>query len=396
MTRPGRFLRFLAAGGRARVAAAVLPLPVCLALIATAFPARAGADAVDIARAAAMALTRAVEAIETAGAAQDRVAALAGTIRAYEAGLDLLRAELREATLRETTLRRRFEAESAEVARLLGVLGAIGRVQADAGQLAHPGGPLGTARAGMLLGEVTPALADRAVRLEAELREVAELRALQTEAVVQLQDGLELAQAARAALGRAMSERADLPQRLVDDPGILAALAAAADTLDGFARGLATRSASPQDGTRRDFVQARGTLALPVRGTVLRRAGEADPVGVTRPGMVLATTPGALVLAPWSATVRYAGPLRGYGNVIVLEPATDYLLVLGGLEIVYVQPGEVIADAMPVGTMPDVGTEAVRSSVPGGERTQTLYIELRHAGEPVDPGVWFALTARND
>lgn len=392
MTRAGRFVT-IRTGGSARAAA--VGLAVCLALMAPA-SARAEPDPVETARAAALALTRAVEAIETAGAAQDRVAALAGTIRAYEAGLDLLRAELREATLRETTLRRRFEAESAELARLLGVLGAIGRVQADAGQLAHPAGPLGTARAGMLLGEVTPALADRAARLETDLREVAELRALQAEAVAQLQDGLELAQSARTALGRAMSERTELPQRLVDDPGILAALAAAADTLDEFARGLATRSATARDAPLRAFAQARGTLPLPARGTVLRRAGEADPLGVTRPGMVLATLPGALVSAPWSATVRYAGPLRGYGNVIVLEPASDYLLVLGGLEIVYVQPGEVIADAMPLGTMPGGDTDATGSPVTGGARTQSLYVELRHTGEPVDPGAWFALTARND
>jgi len=391
-------LRQFLASGRARVLAALLP--VCLAISAAALPARAGTDPVDTARAAAAALTEAVAAIEETGAAQERVAALAGTIRAFEAGLDLLRADLRAATLRETTLRRRFEAESAEVSRLLGVLGAIGRVQADAGQLAHPAGPLGTARAGMLLGEVAPALADRAARLEADLREVAALRALQAEGVAQLQAGLELAQSARAALGRAMAERADLPQRLVDDPAILSALAAAADTLDEFAQGLATRSAAPQGASEDEalqvFAEARGALPLPARGTVLRRAGEADAVGITRPGMVLATTPGALVSAPWSATVRYAGPLRGYGNVIVLEPASDYLLVLGGLEIVYVQSGEVVADAMPLGTMPVGRLDAPENAVSGGERTQTLYVELRHAGAPVDPAAWFALTARED
>ena len=369
-------------------------LPLCLAFGAAATP--AGADPVETARTAARALTEAVTAIEETGAAQERVAALAGTIRAFEAGLDLLRADLRETALREATLRRRFEAESAELSRLLGVLGAIGQVQADAGQLAHPAGPLGTARAGLLLGEVVPALADQAARIESDLREVAALRALQAEGVAQLQDGLELAQSARAALGRAMSERADLPKRLVDNPDILSALAAAADTLDGFARGLTGRSAAPQESPLRSFADARGTLALPARGTVLRRAEEADAAGVARPGLVLATAPGALVLAPWSATVRYAGPLRGYANVIILEPASDYLLVLGGLEMVYVEPGEVVAEAMPLGVMPGGAAATGRDAVLAGERTQTLYVELRHAGEPVDPGAWFALTVPDE
>jgi septal ring factor EnvC (AmiA/AmiB activator) len=61
-------------------------------------------------------------------------------------------------------------------------------------------------------------------------------------------------------------------------------------------------------------------LPLPVLGTVLRRFDEADAAGVARPGPGAATRPNALATTPWPASVRYAGPLLDYGNVIILEP----------------------------------------------------------------------------
>ena len=381
---------------RTRPLAAVLALWVLAGAMAL-LPGAGAAGPADSARQAALELSRAVEAMQDASRARDQVAALTQTIRAYEGGLEALRAELREASLRETTLRRRFEASSAELSALLGVLMAIGRTQAGMDQFVHPDGPLGTARAAMLLGEFAPALAEGAARIGADLQEISALRALREDAVRLLLDGLDAAQSARAELGRAIADRADPPRRLVDDPDALAALAAAGQTLDAFARDLSERSASaPGDAVSPDFAQARGALPMPARGVLLRRAGEADAAGVARPGLVLATSPGAIVTAPWSGTLRYAGPLRGYGNVIILEPAEGYLLVMGGLEIVYGAMGDVVDDTAPLGVMG--GTESSGQATdmlpaPGGERSQSLYLEVRQYGAPVDPGPWFALTA---
>jgi septal ring factor EnvC (AmiA/AmiB activator) len=46
------------------------------------------------------------------------------------------------------------------------------------------------------------------------------------------------------------------------------------------------------------------------------------------------------VTTPWPASVRYAGPLLDYGNVIILEPEADYLLIVAGLATLFVQAGE--------------------------------------------------------
>lgn len=396
--RPGAaaaLLAVLAASMLAAPYAAVAILAVPAAAQAPGASPHASTPA-EAAMQAAGSLADATAAMQAATTAPDRVAALAGTLRAFEAGLDLLREDLRNAALREATLQARFDAQSAELARLLGVLGAISRVQADAGQLAHPAGPLGTARAAMLLGDLTPALAAQAGALKADLREAAALREVRTQAQAILLDGLDMAQAARSALGQAMSERAALPAALAEDPAALTRLALAADTLDAFARSLTQRDeadAPSADPPPRAFAQARGTLALPAHGLLLRAAGAPDAAGIVRPGMVLATGPGALVSAPWSATVRYAGPLRGYGNVIILEPAPDYLLVLGGLDMVYVRSGEIVAESAPVGLMPD-DAGAAPGLAATGTRTQSLYLELREHGQTVDPAPWFALTAQ--
>lgn len=367
-----------------------------LVLLLTAPAAGAGTVA-DQAAAASASLAEAVQALETATKARDRVAALTRTIRAYEEGLAALREALRQAELREATLELSFNAKRDRIGQLLGVLA---RMEAEPGPLLllHPDGPLGTARSGMILAEVTPALQAEADQLKAELTELAELRALQTAAGKTLAEGLKAAQEARAALSQAISDRTDLPKRFTEDPEVLKGLLESADTLESFAAGLAVTD-DPDAGS--SFATAKATLPLPVFGAILRRPGEADAAGVRRPGLTLATRPRALVTAPWPATIRYLGPLLDYGNVIVLEPGDGYLLVLAGLDSLYGEVGEVVAAGAPLGLMggggqdTGDGTEFTTGGQDGSgaQGTETLYLELRQGAEPVDPMPWFAATA---
>jgi septal ring factor EnvC (AmiA/AmiB activator) len=350
-----------------------------------------GTVAEQAARAAAD-LQTAVAELDRATEARDRVAALTRTIQAYEQGLAALREGLRQASIREAAIALQFEAKRDRVSQLLGVLS---RMEAEPGPLLllHPSGPLGTARSGMILTEVTPALAAEAELLRRDLQEMQDLRALQTAAGQTLAGGLKVAQEARTALSQAISDRTTLPKRFTEDPEVLRGLLQSADTLDAFAEGLTLDDS--QQGGLRDFAAAKGTLPLPVLGTILRRANEADAAGVRRPGIVLAVRPRALVTSPWPATIRYRGPLLDYGNVMILEPGGGYLLVLAGLETVYGEVGEVIAAGAPLGLMgggePAAAEFLVSAQDGGGARdTETLYMELRQGAEPVDPAEWFA------
>ena len=199
------------------------------------------------------------------------------------------------------------------------------------------------------------------------------------------------------ALSEAVAERRDLPPPYLADPVALAGLLTAAETLDAFAAGLAAISPGVADPAIRSFAAARGSLPLPVRATPLRGFEETDAAGVRRAGLILATAPGAPVAAPWSATVRYAGPLLDYGNVIILEPQAGYLLVLAGLGDLFAAEGSVVAPGTVLGVMPGGPTarEAYFVAVAqagGANRSETLYMELRDGGVPVDPAPWFTLT----
>lgn len=362
-------------------------LTLICALLAAPLSAQTPAEA---ASAASAQLQEAQAALRAAQGRSDRVAALTETVQAYEAGLAALRDGLRRVAIRQRTLETDLAARSDEVARLLGVLQTIGRAPAPILFL-HPSGPMGTARSGMMLADVTPALQDEVTALREQIEEVAVLRGLQTDALTVLRAGLDGVQTARSALSAAISDRTDLPQRFLADPVQMAVLLASAQTLDAFAMGLA----QTQAGGGPDARTVKGAIPLPVVGQVIRQFNEADAAGVTRPGVLIATRPRALVLTPVSATIRYAGPLLNYGTVVILEPAAGTLWVIAGLAESFGEAGQIVPDGTPIGLMGGVIVDAqaiLNESAQGsaGQRTQTLYLEVRDRQGVVNPTDWFA------
>ncbi|MCB1368439.1 MAG: peptidoglycan DD-metalloendopeptidase family protein [Rhodobacteraceae bacterium] len=372
---------------------------LCLAFALTlAAPAFAASDPVFAARKAAEDLKAATRALKDAREARDRVEALTGAVRAYEDGLAAMRESLRRAAIREAVLRREFAARRDQLSRLLGVLQTLQRASTPL-LLIHPSGPLGTARSGQVLSEITPALHAQAEELRLQLEELLVLQALQTSAEEDLQAGLKGVQDARVALTEAIGERTNLPRRFVSDPDQLKTLAENSDTLTGFANGLADLPFDGEPGDTADFESAAGRIPLPVFGTVLRGFNEADAAGLRRPGLLISAPPVSLVRTPFAATIRYRGPFLDYGNVIILEPGSGYLIVLAGLGQVYGEVGQILAAGDPIGLLSgsdpaaaDFLVEAVQGS--GDIRQETLYIEIRKGREAVDPGAWFALNQR--
>lgn len=370
----------------------------CVAIIVALWASMAAAqdDPGALAQQAAVALSDASEQLDAAETARDRVRALTRTIQAYEAGLSAMRGGLRQAAIREDQLRRQLRARDAEIARLLGVLQTMSPDAAPTAFL-HPQGPEGTARAGMLLAELTPALNQRAANLRRDLEDVETLRLLQEDAAARLRRGLTEVQTARTALNHAMAERTDLPRRFTADPLRTAVLLASAETLDAFSSGLAEITVDEAAWTPPRLEDRIGALPMPARGVLLRAAGEADAAGIARPGILLATRPGALVTAPTEATLRYVGPLLDFGKVVMLEPRPGTLFVLAGLGITYGQAGDIIAEGTPLGLMGGLpGAQAGITSSTGGEgaggtRSETLYIEVRQENTTEDPARWFSI-----
>ncbi|WP_121060680.1 murein hydrolase activator EnvC family protein [Chachezhania antarctica] len=364
----------------------------CLCL-AVALPGAGRTGPAEDARAAVENLEAAAAQLDQAETGRDRVLALSETVRAFEAGLAALRDGVRRAADREAELSRSLEAREEETAALAGTLMAIAAAPPPV-LMAHPDGPLGAARSGMMLAELTPALEARSEQLRQDVLEMRDLRLLQETAADTLREGLAGVQEARAELSLAMADRTDLPKRFTEDPIRVALLIAASETLDGFASGLASLTEAEIEAAEPGVDAAKGTLDLPVTGRILRRAGETDAAGITRPGIVIATRSRALVVSPTAATVRYVGPLLDLGNVVMLEPAPGTLFILSGLAEVYGQAGDVLPAGAPVGLMggPAPDPDAVLSPIGeggGSVSPETLYMEVRQDGAPVDPESWF-------
>ena len=208
-------------------------LALAAGLAALAAPAQTP-DPAEAARTAIGRLDTAAALLEAASSGRDRIKALTETVRAYEAGLAALRDGLRQTAGRERAIALDLAARQGEISQLLGVLTALSSAPEPV-QLLHPSGPVGTARSGMILADVAPALQREADALRQQLDELQDLRAAREAATKKLEEGLSGVQAARAALSTAVAERGDLPRRFSENPGAMAALLATAETLQDFA-----------------------------------------------------------------------------------------------------------------------------------------------------------------
>jgi septal ring factor EnvC (AmiA/AmiB activator) len=345
------------------------------------------------ARQAQQSLGNAWDQLERSKSAKDRIAALTGAILSFEESLSLARDSLRQISVLEARAQQKLTVEEESYSELIGVLLSIDKSPIQA-ELLHPDGPMATARGGMLIADLLPALEEKVQSLRSDLEAARYLSELQNQLTLDLQAGLVALQETRAALGRAIADRDDLPKRFIEDTEQTAILVTAADTLDIFASGLSLIAIDEAAGTLPDITIRKGTLPMPVRGKVIRYFNEADAAGIKRPGIVVAASDNALVRTPTAATIRYRGPLLDYGLVSILEPQQDILYILAGLGTVYGDIGEVLPAGSPVGLM---GTselfdkknliETLNDS--GGLRGETLYIEIRVNKAPENPLMWF-------
>jgi len=128
----------------------------------------------------------------------------------------------------------------------------------------------------------------------------------------------------------------------------------------------------------RPFAAARGALVMPVAGTVKRRWGENDEFGAASKGILVEAPSGGRVVAPFDGRIEFAGPFRGYGQILIIEHGDGYHSLLAGLERIDGVVGQWLVAGEPVGIMPT------------GYRGATLYLELRRHGQPINPLPWLA------
>ena len=347
----------------------------------------------DQARAAAAQLQEARSTLERTTSTKNRVKALTQTIASFENGLAVMRDSLRLIASQKRSVQERLDQQEVAYSQLLGVLLSMDKSPVQA-QIIHPDGPLTTARSSMLVADILPALQAKVSVLRADMDELSYLSDLQVQVVEDLQTGLNNLQIARTELSRAITDRTDIPTRFIEDPAQTAILLAASDTLDIFADGIEMIALNEVTTSLPSISDRIGTLPLPVAGRVVRYYGEADAAGIKRSGIIVATSPQAIVTSPTAATIRYVGPLLDYGLVSMIEPQNGTLFVFAGLGQVFGTIGQVIPAGSPIGVMGG-NSQTIDSILEQSEkgtgvvRSETLYIEVRQDKEPQDPLIWF-------
>jgi len=123
--------------------------------------------------------------------------------------------------------------------------------------------------------------------------------------------------------------------------------------------------------------EPRGQLTQPVAGSVMRAYGDSTDAGPSN-GISYRPAPSARVVAPCGGRVRFAGPFRSYGALVILDCGGGYAFVLAGLGRLDVAAGGSVLAGEPMGTMPDWNAAAA------GPRP-ALYLELRRDGQAVNP-----------
>ena len=348
-------------------------------------------DPVVALRDASSQIEAASAALIVAEAAEDRVGALSATIRSLEDGLASLRLALQASKSAEVTKQEELIGNHAELGRLLATLITLQNTPAVLSVL-HPEGATASARAGQMLTSVTPALRAEAERIRGELTTLAALNSLHNTALGNMQSALGTLQSARNALTVAIREEQLVEGNPVSQAG-LAQLATASQNLNALA--IALRERFPAGGRAPQFENLRGRLPMPLVGTVTRRFNQSNGVGIRQPGIVVTAPALSLVLAPQAGIVRFTGDFLEYGQVVILEPTPDQLQIYAGFGQVYVKAGEVLESGAAMGLlggeMPDSAEFLAESGSENDKGAESLYIEIRENGMPVDPETWFAI-----
>ncbi len=109
---------------------------------------------------------------------------------------------------------------------------------------------------------------------------------------------------------------------------------------------------------------------LPVVGQVVTGLGEISDAGVRARGLTIATRAGAQVVAPTTGRIAFAGPFRGYGNIVVIDHGLGWTTLLTSLAALDVKVGDTVDAGAPIGR--------------AGPDRPTITVELRRRGTPVD------------
>jgi len=124
--------------------------------------------------------------------------------------------------------------------------------------------------------------------------------------------------------------------------------------------------------------KARGKLPFPAIGRLVGLYGQQLEAGLTSKGLSIETRVQARVIAPFDGSVVFAGPFRGYGQLLIIDHGEGYHSLLAGLGRIDTAIGQPVLAGEPVAVMTNDGNQSV------------LYVEFRRDNQPINPLPWLA------
>jgi septal ring factor EnvC (AmiA/AmiB activator) len=273
---------------------------------------------------------------------------------------------------------------------------------------------LSALRGAMLLGTIVPELQGEAELLVAELDRLKQLEATISARKADVADNIARLENDRANLKDLVGRKQELVSRgnldLAAEKRRIASLGERAKSLKQLLASVAEERARAekeraekaeaeekerlrqeelQRKPRMVFASAKGKLAFPAQGDLLRRYGEPDGLGGEAQGVMIATRSGAQVTTPADGKVEFAGPFRSYGQVLILNPGGGYRVLLAGMDKVTAGVGEFLRAGEPVGEMGNGPASVTLFGDVVQDGRPVLYIEFRNGSEAIDSGPWW-------
>jgi murein hydrolase activator len=352
-------------------------------------------------RAARSAAERATRLESAANAANDEAAklrasatAVAARIQSAEADIDAAEARIAVVEQLRAAQRARLAEKQVPTVRLVAALQTMAR-RPPALALLQPGSIRDIVHVHAVLASVLPVVRARTADLRADVERGRQLRAAadsalaaergaQAQLVVQRQQLVALearkrVESSRFASGAmaeqdraiAMGEEArditDLMGRIDDATSVRARLESLPGPILRPEQPLAARALPNDAPVATASIPA---YRLPVVGQVVTGLGEVSDAGVRARGLTIATRAGAQVVAPTSGRIVFAGPFRGYGNIVVIDHGLGWTTLLTSLAALDVKAGDTVDQGAPIGR--------------AGPDRPTVTVELRRRGTPVD------------
>jgi len=178
----------------------------------------------------------------------------------------------------------------------------------------------------------------------------------------------------------------DIGQRKTLEMAVIESLKQAATELDLKIRALSHERPEEKKNfggkLLKSFIDYKGLLKIPVKGKIITLFGphrnKKFNVVNFQSGINIRADRGEPVHAVFEGRILYAGWLKGYGNMLIINHGDNYYTLYAHAEELFKAKDESVETDEVIATVGDTGSMT-------GVR---LHFEVRHHGKPMDPAAW--------